>query len=83
MAKKTASKKPKLDEFELEELANQLTEAYQEKTIVSLTVWGCEERVIGRVDKMDPQTKLIHISRYGEVTKVPFMDIIRIDNYNE
>ncbi|BFH10627.1 YolD-like family protein [Paenibacillus melissococcoides] len=83
MAKKTKPKRPSRDEFELEELGNQLTEAYDEKSTVSLAVWGREERVIGRVVEMDARTRLIHISRYGEITKVPFMDIMRVEHYSD
>ncbi|WP_390916548.1 YolD-like family protein [Paenibacillus alvei] len=80
MAKKTAPKRPTRDEFELEEIGNQLVEAHNEKATVSLTVWGKEEKVIGQVAKLDSRTRLIHISRYGDVTKVPFMDVMKVGN---
>lgn len=62
--------------FVLEELGNQLTEAYQEESEIQLTVWGLEETVRGKIDKMDSRTGKVHITKDGAITKVPFMDIM-------
>jgi len=80
MLKKTEPKRPTRDEFELEELADRLAEAKQESEEVILTVWGREERVQGYIDAMDARTKLVHITKYGDVVKIPFMDIMRVSN---
>ncbi|MCM3237280.1 YolD-like family protein [Heyndrickxia oleronia] len=37
--KKTKPQRPTLDEFKLEELGSMLAEAFQDKTLVNLTVW--------------------------------------------
>ncbi|WP_068775753.1 YolD-like family protein [Paenibacillus sp. FJAT-26967] len=79
MAKTKVPKRPTRDEFVLEELGNQLSEAYQEKSIIVLTVWGCEETVKGLITKMDSRTGKVHMETTEGTNKVPFMDIMRID----
>ncbi|MEK8131992.1 YolD-like family protein [Paenibacillus filicis] len=79
MAKAKVAKRPTRDEFELEELGNQLVEAKNEDSEIVLTVWGWEEQVRGRIVHMDSRTKLVHLQCQDEVTKVPFMDIMRMD----
>ena len=79
--KKNKVKRPTRDEFELEELGEQLVEAKQEDNEVVLTVWGWEETVCGRIVEMDARTKMVHVQRYGEVTKVPFMDIMKVGGW--
>jgi hypothetical protein len=77
-----ASKRPTRDEFELEEIGNQLIEAHQEGYPVTLSVWGREEQLSGQISKLDPQTRLVHVQRKGEtfeITKVPFLDIMKIE----
>lgn len=78
--KRYSAKRPTRDEFELEELGNQLVEAKDEESEVLLTVWGWEEKVRGKITDMDARTRTVHVSRYGEVTKVPFMDIMRVES---
>ncbi|MBB6674551.1 YolD-like family protein [Cohnella nanjingensis] len=78
--KKNKIKRPTRDEFELEELGERLVEAQQEKSEVALTVWGVEEAVRGTIVKMDARTRLVHVQSFGEVTKVPFMDIMRVNH---
>lgn len=68
--------RPTRDEFELEEIANTLTEALEEKNELRLTVWRREDPVRGKVVKMDGNTKLIHIENFTETIKVKFMDIL-------
>jgi len=68
--------RPTRDEFELEDIANTLTEALEEKSELRLTVWKREDPVRGKVVKMDGNTKLIHIESFTETIKVKFMDIL-------
>jgi hypothetical protein len=79
MAKAKVAKRPTRDEFELEELGNQLVEAYQENSEILLTVWGWEEQVRGTIVHMDSRTRLVHVQNEEQLTKVPFMDIMRVD----
>ncbi|KAB2335106.1 YolD-like family protein [Bacillus mesophilum] len=74
---KVKKKRPTRDEFELEEIGNSLTEAHTEKSEVHLIVWE-KEPVQGNIVKMDSRTKLIHIEKNTEITKVPFMDIMKV-----
>ncbi|MDF2963288.1 MAG: hypothetical protein K0S39_5023 [Paenibacillus sp.] len=80
MAKAKVAKRPTRDEFVLEEIGNQLTEAKDENAEVLLTVWGWEEQVRGLITEMDSRTGKVHIQRYDVLTKVPFMDIMKVDN---
>ncbi|MWV43221.1 YolD-like family protein [Paenibacillus sp. HJL G12] len=79
MAKSKVAKRPTRDEFVLEELGNQLTEAYQEESVIVLTVWGWEMSVRGQIDQMDSRTGKVHIKKDGVITKVPFMDIMEVN----
>ena len=79
MAKSKVPKRPTRDEFVLEELGNQLTEAYQEASTIVLTVWGWEEPVRGQIDKMDSRTGKVHIKQGEQIIKVPFMDIMEVN----
>jgi len=74
---KKKAKRPTRDEFELEEIGNSLVEAYDEESEVILSVWG-EDKVQGKIVKMDSRTRLIHIEKDEEITKVPFMDIMKV-----
>nr|WP_145165331.1 YolD-like family protein [Paenibacillus terrae] len=79
MVKSKAPKRPTRDEFVLEEIGNQLTEAYQEGSEILLTVWGWDEPVRGQIDQMDSRTGKVHIKKDEVITKVPFMDIMEIN----
>jgi hypothetical protein len=79
MAKPKVSKRPTRDEYVLEEIGNQLTEAFQEKSHIILTVWGWEDPVHGQIDKMDSRTGKVFIEQTNGIVKVPFMDIMSID----
>jgi len=81
--KKYAAKRPTRDEFVLEEIAEQLTEAKNEDEEVLLTVWGWDEPVQGRITDMDSRTGRVHVQRHGETTKVPFMDIMKVESPGE
>lgn len=72
-------KRPTRDEFELEELGERLVEVKEEKTIVRLEVWNSDE-VTGCIIDMDSRTKLVHVSNYGDIVKVPFLDIMAVRN---
>ncbi len=79
MAKTKVAKRPTRDEFELEELGNQLVEAKNEDSEIEVTVWGREEQVRGRITIMDSRTRLVHFESDMGVIKVPFLDIMRVD----
>lgn len=72
--------RPTRDEFELEDIANSLSEAHNEKLEVILNVWKRDEPVQGVVAKMDGNTKLIHIEQFTETLKIPFKDIMNVQN---
>lgn len=74
---KVKRKRPTRDEFELEEIGNTLVEAYDEKSEVILNVWEKQD-VQGYIVKMDSRTRLIHIEKDSNITKVPFMDIMKV-----
>lgn len=80
MAKAKVAKRPTRDEFVLEELGNQLVEAKHEDAEVLLTVWGWEEQVRGFIAAMDSRTGKVHIQKDGEITKIPFMDIMKVES---
>ncbi|MFC5452444.1 YolD-like family protein [Paenibacillus aestuarii] len=79
MAKPKVAKRPTRDEFVLEEIGNQLTEAMHENSDIQLTVWGIENVVRGKIVHMDPRTGKVHIQRNEELNKVPFMDIMKVE----
>jgi predicted RNA-binding protein len=72
-------KRPTRDEFVLEEIGNQLTEAKQEDAEIILTVWGWEQQVRGRIKEMDTRTGKVHVQEREALKKVPFMDIMKVD----
>jgi hypothetical protein len=78
--KQKAAKRPTRDEFVLEDIGERLSEARREDQEVVLTVWGWEEQVSGRIIQMDSRTGKVHVEKEGETTKVPFMDIMKIDS---
>jgi hypothetical protein len=77
---KAKTKRPTRDEFELEELGERLSEAKDEGAKVSLNVWGEDEPVIGIIVNMDARTRTVHLEDRGEITKVPFLDIMQVGN---
>ena len=79
MAKPKVAKRPTRDEFVLEEIGNQITEAYYEHSIVLLSVWGREEPVRGQIVFLDSRTGKVHVKQHENTLKIPFMDIMRID----
>ncbi|MFF2089353.1 YolD-like family protein [Paenibacillus sp. NPDC058174] len=79
MAKAKVPKRPTRDEFVLEELGNQLSEAFQEESVIVLSVWGREEPVQGYISKMDSRTGRVHVETEEGTDKVPFMDIMSVN----
>ncbi|MCA0754972.1 YolD-like family protein [Paenibacillus sp. N4] len=79
MAKPRVAKRPTRDEFVLEEIGNQLTEAYHENSTIVLTVWGREESLRGSISKMDSRTGKVHIETHAGIDKVSFMDIMSVN----
>lgn len=73
-------KRPTRDEFELEALGERLSEAHQEGSDTLLSVWNWEQPVLGRVVTMDSRTKLVHVDCMGEITKIPFLDIMVVES---
>ncbi|SPT98449.1 YolD-like protein [Lysinibacillus capsici] len=79
--KKKEPKHPDRDEFDLEEIANTLTEAMGEKQTKAFTIYKWDEPLTGTVTKMDANTKLIHIKdKYMNIHKVHFLDILKISD---
>jgi hypothetical protein len=78
--KKSKDKRPTRDEAILEEIGERLTEAKEEGNEVVLIVWGLDEPVAGRIVEMVARTKMVHVQKHGEITKVPFMDIMEVQN---
>lgn len=74
---KVKRKRPTRDEFELEDIGNTLIEAHNEKTEVILDVWE-KGTIQGNIIKMDSRTRLIHIEKDSVISKVPFMDIMKV-----
>lgn len=72
-------KRPTRDEFAMEEIGNQITEAYQEGSEVLLTVWGREEPVRGQITLLDSRTGTVHVKQSQDTIKVKFMDIMGLD----
>lgn len=79
--KKKEPKHPDRDEFDLEELANTLTEAIQGNQTKILAIYKQEDPITGTVTKMDANTKLIHIKdKYMGIHKVHFLDILSVSD---
>jgi len=71
-------KRPTRDEFAMEEIGNQISEAYQEKSDVVLTIWAWDEPLRGQIVKLDSRTGKVHVETQSETVKVPFMDIMQL-----
>ncbi|AZN41357.1 YolD-like family protein [Paenibacillus albus] len=79
MAKSKIPKRPTRDEFVLEELGNQLSEAFHDSSTIVLSVWGWEDTVRGQIIKMDSRTGKVHVNTSNGEEKVPFMDIMSMN----
>ncbi|MDQ0059614.1 YolD-like family protein [Paenibacillus harenae] len=73
-------KRPTRDEFQMEELGERLVEAQREETELLFTVWNWTEQPRGIIVRMDSRTKLVHVEYEGETTRIPFMDIMQVEN---
>jgi hypothetical protein len=69
-------KRPVRDEFELEELAGRLQDAMEEGRELEITIWGRDFPIRGKIVKMDPETRRVHIKHFTTIEKVPFLDIL-------
>jgi hypothetical protein len=78
MAKATTPKRPTRDEFELEELGNQLVEAKEDGDERVLSVWGEAEKVRGKITVLDSRTRLVHVVSGETTRKIPFLDIMKV-----
>jgi hypothetical protein len=79
MAKVKVTKRPTRDEFAMEEIGNQITEAFQEESVILFTVWGWEEQVRGQIILIDSRTGSVHVKQAHDTIKVMYMDIMRVD----
>ncbi|MDQ1913857.1 YolD-like family protein [Paenibacillus sp. GD4] len=79
MAKGKIPKRPTRDEFVLEELGNQISEAFHEKSEVLLSIWAWEEQLRGQIVHLDSRTGKVHVNKGAETVKVSFMDIMSLD----
>lgn len=71
--------RPKRDEFELEDLANQLIEAHNEGIVVILHIWKGEPTRC-KISKLDGQTQMVHIEVGYNTEKVKFIDIMKVES---
>ncbi|WP_313640327.1 YolD-like family protein [Paenibacillus sp.] len=82
-SKKTDDIRPRLDEFTQEEIAEKLREAHESRKPVLLFAWK-HEPIKGEVIDLDGQTQRIHIQRgYDHTIKIPFKDILKVDDPGE
>ncbi|MGG1658848.1 hypothetical protein [Brevibacillus sp. NRS-1366] len=78
MARSSTPKRPTRDEFELEELGNQLVEAKEDGDERALSIWGMADKVRGRITALDSRTRLVHVENEGIISKIPFLDIMKV-----
>ncbi|WP_416294965.1 YolD-like family protein [Paenibacillus illinoisensis] len=77
--KRRKEPRPPRDEFELQELAESLEMAREEGKTLNFVIWRNSDPLRGTIERMDPNTKTVHIKElYGEIRKVPFLDILRV-----
>jgi hypothetical protein len=79
MAKAT-TKRPTRDEFELEELGNQIVEAKDESSHVILTVWGEGNTLPGTITELDSRKRQVRIDTIEGSKWIPFLDIMKIES---
>lgn len=78
---KQPPKHPERDEFDLEELGYSLSEALEVCKYRMFAVYNKPGSLEGKVTKMDPNTKMIHIQdKYMDIHKVHFLDILSVSN---
>lgn len=82
-SKQSENIRPKLDEFTKEEIVEKLREAQESRRTVLIFAWK-RDPLKGEVIELDGLTQRIHIRRgYGETVKVPFQDILKVDDPGE
>ncbi|OME07060.1 hypothetical protein BSK60_31825 [Paenibacillus odorifer] len=82
-SKQTENIRPKLDEFTQEEIAEKLREAQESHKPIFISAWR-REPFKGEVIELDGQTQRIHIRRgYDDTVKIPFKDILKVDDPGE
>jgi len=81
MAKAT-TKRPTRDEFELEELGNQIVEAKDEKSLVILTIWGEGNTLPGNIIELDSRKKQVRLDTVEGSKWIPFLDIMKVAGSN-
>lgn len=80
----TKDSRPKRNEFELEELGDKLEEARESGNLVRIVIWKRDEPLIGRVTELNSKTGRIHVQeRYGDERKIPFADILSVQDVEE
>jgi hypothetical protein len=77
---KAKQKRPTRDEFELEDLGNQIVEAKDNKEHVMLTVWGRAEPVLGVITELDPRKRQIRVDTEEGIQWIPFLDVMKLEN---
>lgn len=78
---KQPPKHPERDEFELEELGYNLSEAMEDGRYRMFAVYNKSGSLEGKVTKMDASTRLIHIQdKFRDIHKVHFFDILSVSN---
>jgi hypothetical protein len=77
---KAKQKRPTRDEFELEELGNQIVEAKDNKEQVMLTVWGKVDSVVGTIVELDPRKRQIRVDTEDGIQWIPFLDVMKVES---
>ena len=62
----------------IEGLGNQLVEAKEDGDVRTLTVWGMDDKVHGRIIELDSRTRLVHVDENGVTRNIPFLDIMKV-----
>jgi hypothetical protein len=77
---KAKQKRPTRDEFELEELGNQIVEAKDNAERVKLTVWGEDQSIVGTITELDARKRQIRVDTADGTKWIPFLDVMKIEN---
>lgn len=72
--------RPKLDEFELELIADEIQRAYKGKMSIKLTYWrdGILKGDYGKIISIDNKSKSIVLDDPFTTTRYPFSDIVAV-----
>jgi hypothetical protein len=80
---KAKQKRPTRDEFELEELGNQIVEAKDNQERVMLTVWGEDHPVVGMIVELDARKRRIRVDTNEGAQWIPFLDVMKVGSPRE